>query len=392
MKEVILAKYGEIALKGLNRQNFEAKLIKNLRHSLTAKGLGEFIFTSAQSTLTIESVSDECDWDAVADVVAKAFGISAYSRAAACEKNLDTIKQTAVEYLADELRFSRTFKVAGRRADKKFPLTSPEIAAEVGGALLSAVPRLKVDIHNPETVVTVEIRDKYAFIHGNQLRGAGGMPTGTSGKAAVLISGGIDSPVAAWMMAKRGVTLTAVHFASPPFTSDRAFLKVTDLLEKVSEYSGVIKLYTVHFTELQERVRDMCPEDMFTIVMRQLMMIIAGSIAQSDGCEALITGESLAQVASQTIKAIACTDAASPLPVFRPCIGMDKQEIVEISRKIDCFDISIQPFEDCCTVFTPRHPKTKPTLQQAKEALDMMYSEELVEAAIKTANVSFIDC
>ena len=269
-------------------------------------------------------------------------------------------------------------------------MTSPEISREVGGAILEKFPHLSVDVHNPELTVTVEVRDNYAFIRGNQIKGAGGMPVGTGGKAAVLISGGIDSPVASWMVSKRGVVLDAVHFASPPYTSPQAEMKVHDLLRKVSAYSGDIGLYTVCFTKIQEQIRDNCPEELFTLVMRRFMMRIANEIAMKNDCQALVTGESIGQVASQTMSALACTDNVSKMPVFRPVIAMDKEEIIAISRKIDTFDISIKPFEDCCTVFTPKHPRTRPTVQMLEEAEKVFDIEALVKEAVDTARFEVI--
>jgi len=389
MKEVILLKDGEIALKGLNRSMFENVLIKNIKRRLEGEA-GRFTFTRAQSTVTIEPEDDSADLDAAVDIIKKVFGVAALSRAAACEKDIEVIKSTAVDYLRDELMYAHTFKVAAKRSDKKFPFNSPQICDEVGGVILDNYPNLTVDVHNPDVTVTVEVRDKYAFVRGSQIKGAGGMPIGTGGRAAILISGGIDSPVAAWMMAKRGIQLTAIHFASPPYTSERAEMKVHELLSKVAEYAGRIDLYTVHFTELQERIRDNAPEEMFTIVMRRLMMKISNEIARRTDCAALITGESVGQVASQTIYALRCTDDAAQLPVFRPCIGMDKSEIIDISRKIDAFDISIQPYEDCCTVFTPKHPRTRPTIEMAREAEAAAYDEELMKKAVETAEHTVI--
>ena len=360
MKEIILIKNGELALKGLNRGTFEDMMIKNMRHRLSS--LGNFTFTKSQSTITVTPEDESVDRDEAVRRLSKVFGIAALSRAAVCEKDIDVIRNTAVEYLGDALSAVRTFKVEAKRSDKKFPLTSPQICEEVGGWLLAHVPGLRVDVHNPDITVTVEVRDKQAFIRGNQLHGAGGMPVGSGGNACLLISGGIDSPVAGWMMAKRGVRLTGVHFASPPYTSELAERKVHELLEKVTEYAGRIRLFTVEFTEIQEAIRDNCPEEMFTITMRRFMMKIASAIAIRENCGALITGESLGQVASQTLHALGCTDECASIPVFRPCIGMDKNEIVEISRKIDTFEISIRPYEDCCTVFTPKHPRTMPRL------------------------------
>ena len=387
MKEIILLKDGELALKGLNRRTFEDILMKNIRQRLR-HSVGEFKFIRSQSTCVISPVDENVDFDKAVDIIQHIFGVVGISRAAQCEKDIEVIKNTALEYLMDELSFARTFKVEAKRSDKNFPYNSPEICREVGGFILSHLHHLKVDVHNPDVKVTVEVRDNHAFIHGNQIKGAGGMPTGTGGKACVLISGGIDSPVAAWMMAKRGLSLTAVHFASPPYTSERAEMKVHELLKKVARYCGRIDLYTVPFTEIQENIRDKPPEDMFTITMRRIMMKIATRIAEDKDCGALITGESVGQVASQTMWALRCTDDAAGLPVFRPCIGMDKNEIIEISRKIDTFDISIEPYEDCCTVFTPKHPRTKPTLEMAYEAEQAAWDDELVNDAI--ANVKHL--
>ena len=388
MQEVILIKDGELALKGLNRSTFEDILIKNIRWKLSC--LGKFRFEKAQSTIAVYPESEDIDLDAAADIIGKVFGIVGYSRAAICEKDLDKILRTAEAYLGDKLNKVKTFKVESKRSDKKFPLTSPELSRETGGYLLRRHTHLKVDVHNPELVVNVEVRDKYVFIHGNQEKGAGGMPVGTNGKGLLLISGGIDSPVAGWMMAKRGIELAAVHFASPPYTSKRAEMKVHDLLRKVAVYSGRIKLYTVRFTEIQETIRDHCPEDMFTLVMRRHMMRIASMIAERENCLALITGESVGQVASQTIHALGCTEKAASFPVFRPCIGMDKSEIIEISRKIDAFDISIEPYQDCCTVFTPKHPKTRPTPELLDEAESVVDWTELLKTAADTADVQYI--
>ena len=269
-------------------------------------------------------------------------------------------------------------------------MKSPEICREIGGLILSKFNSLKVDVHNPELTVTVEIRDRYAFIHGDSIKGAGGMPVSTSGRGAVLISGGIDSPVAAYMMAKRGIELVSVHFASPPFTTELAEQKVMDLLHRVAKYSGPITTYVVHFTEIQEEIRKRCPEQYFTIIMRRYMMRIAEALAKKQRCSALITGESVGQVASQTIYALGCTDAATTLPVFRPCIGMDKEEIIRISRKIDTFETSILPYEDCCTVFTPKHPKTRPNLEEIIEAEKSLDSEALIERAVKNVRKTVV--
>lgn len=388
MKEVILIKLGEIVLKGLNRKNFEDRLIKSLKHRLGK--IGQFRVKAAQSIITVSPVHDDADIDEAVDCVSKVFGIATFSRACAAEKDIEKIKATAAEYLSDRFAEIRSFKVEAKRSDKKFPLTSPEISREVGGFLAEAYPDVAVDVHNPDAVVTVEIRDDAAYIHSGVIKGAGGIPVGTGGKAAILISGGIDSPVAAYMMAKRGIELTAIHFASPPYTSERAEEKVVELLRRVSAYSGRIKMFTVPFTRIQEQIRDRCHEEYFTIVMRRYMMEIAQRIAENNECQALITGESLGQVASQTIGAIACTDAVCTMPVFRPLIGMDKDEIVEIARMIDTFEVSIQPYEDCCTVFTPKHPRTRPKLEDVIREQSKTDFDELVPEAVENVRLTDI--
>lgn len=388
MKELILIKDGEIALKGLNRSTFEDMLVRNIRRRLSK--LGKFEYKKLQSTITVEPLSDDVDLDEACDEVSRVFGIAGFSRAAIAPKDMNVILDMAPEYLKEQLLSVKKFKVEAKRSDKKFDYTSPEISALMGERLLEKFPHLSVDVHNPEITVTVEIRDR-AYIRGNQIKGAGGMPVGSSGKAALLISGGIDSPVSGYMMAKRGIELTAIHFASPPYTSVMAEQKVHDLLAKVSRYSGRITLYTVPFTEIQENIRDKCPEDFFTLVMRRFMMRISSEIAKKNGCLALITGESVAQVASQTMAALGCTDAASSLPVFRPCIGMDKEEIITISRKIDTFEISIQPFEDCCTVFTPKHPKTRPQLKEVEDAEKSLDIDGLSKRALDGVKKLFIN-
>ncbi len=380
MQEVILIKNGELAMKGLNRSTFEVTLVKNLQHAL--KRLGDFTIRRAQSTIYIEPKSEDIDWETACERVSKVFGLAAFARARLCEKDMDVIMQNAADYLTDALEAASTFKVEAKRADKNFPLTSPQICAKTGEYLLEKFPHLSVDVHDPDFTVMIEIRDFGAYIHAPQTPGAGGMPVGTGGKAAILISGGIDSPVAAWMMAKRGIELTGIHFASPPYTSERAEQKVLSLLRKVAAYAGRMPVFIVPFTRIQEEISTKCPEDLFTLVMRRFMMRISERIAAQQKCEALITGESVGQVASQTMTAMAVTEAVCDMPIFRPLIGMDKEEIVRISRKIDTFDISIQPYEDCCTVFTPKHPRTHPKaemLEKAEEALDI---EGLVQEAV----------
>ena len=389
MKEIILIKDGELALKGLNRRSFEDKMVATIRRRL--KNLGKVTVERAQSTIYIKPQDDDFDFAEALERMGRIFGIAAFSRACVCEKNMDDILSKAPEYLADTLRNIKTFKVEAKRADKAFPLKSPEICREVGGALLRAFPHLRVDVHNPDEVITVEVRDYAAYIRGGQIKGAGGLPVGTAGRAQVLISGGIDSPVAAYTMAKRGLVLNAIHFASPPYTSIREEQKVRDLLGRVARYSGVIKLAIVPFTEIQEEIGKHCPEDYFTLVMRRMMMRIACRVSEADGCLGLVTGESLGQVASQTLPAIAATDEVCTMPVLRPLIGMDKEEIIAISKKIDAFDISILPYEDCCTVFTPKHPHTKPKKGQCEEAEKNLDIEPLIERAIAGIEYSYIE-
>lgn len=389
MKEIILLKDGEIVLKGLNRRSFEDVLKKNIKNVLNS--VGKFEITSAQSTIYVKPLYDDIDLDEACDRISRVFGIVAYSRAAVCdEKTLESVLNTAPVYLEKTLKAASTFKVEAKRSDKKFPYKSPEICRELGGELISKFPHLKVDVHNPEVTVNVEIRDFGAYIHCDPEKGAGGIPVGTGGKAAILISGGIDSPVAAYMMAKRGIRLTAVHFASPPYTSRRAEEKVVRLLKKVSRYAGPMTMYTVPFTKIQEKIRNNCPEELFTIIMRRLMMEMSEKIALKNDCSALITGESLGQVASQTIGALGCTDEATNMVVFRPLIGMDKQEIIDISYKIDTYETSIEPYEDCCTVFTPKHPRTRPVLKYVKEAQEKAGFAPLVEEALQNLKTTFI--
>lgn len=378
---IILCKYGEIVLKGLNRSTFEAELVKNVRRRL--KSLGEFKYTSIQSTLYIEPKSEDIDFDEAFERVSKVYGIAKICSAIAVEKDLQSVYNAIKEHLGDSLSRAKSFRVTAKRADKRFPMTSMEIMANLGGMILDDFPNLTVDVHNPELTVVCEIRDKAAYIHGPASDGAGGMPVGTSGRALLMLSGGIDSPVAGTMIAKRGVIISGIHFQSPPYTSERALIKVERLAAKMTEYCGQITLFTVPFTKIQEAIRDNCPEELFTIIMRRLMVEISQRIAEKYGFSALITGESIGQVASQTMAAMVTTDAVARIPVFRPCIGLDKQEIINISYKIGTFDISIEPYEDCCTVFTPKHPKTRPTLEEVAEAQNSFDFEPLIEEAVE---------
>ena len=389
MKEIILIKNGELALKGLNRCNFEDILIKNIRRRL--KTLGEVTIRKAQSAIYIEPKEEAFDFEEALNRVKLIFGIAGFSRAFVCEKDMADILEKSPEYLKSTLENVKTFKVEAKRADKRFPLKSPEICRELGSVILSKYHHLKVDVHNPDVTVFVEIRDTNAYVHAEQIQGAGGLPVGTAGIASILISGGIDSPVAAWTMAKRGLRLNAIHFASPPYTSPRAEMKVKTLLSKVARYSGCINLAIVPFTEIQDEIANNCPEEYFTLIMRRMMMRIAERIARDSGSLALITGESLGQVASQTLPALVTTDAVANIPVLRPLIGMDKEEIVTISRNIDTFETSILPYEDCCTVFTPKHPKTRPTLDSCSEAESGLEIDALIEKAISETVYTYID-
>ena len=381
MKEIVLVKYGEMALKGQNKSSFEDILLKNIKFRL--KSTGKFKYSAAQSTIYIEPEEDTIDLDDVIAKLQKIFGIAAICRACVCEKHFADIQAKTLEYLKETLEDARSFKVEAKRADKKFPMKSPEICMELGGTICEAFPEIAVDVHNPEITVIVEIRDTNAYIHAGRIKGAGGLPVGSSGKALLLLSGGIDSPVAGYMMAKRGIRVSAIHFVSPPYTSDRARIKVEQLCEKLTPYCGDVKFYCVPFTEIQEELKRRCPEEYFTILMRRLMMIIAQEIAKKEEALALITGESVGQVASQTIHAMVCTDAVCKIPVFRPLIGMDKTEIIEISRKIDTFDISVQPYEDCCTVFTPRHPKIRPQLEAVEKAQEKGDFASMITKAVE---------
>ena len=368
MKEMFLLKLGEIVLKGANRRTFEETLKKNVRR--TVSHFGAFKVYIMQSTVYVEPQADDCDLDGAWEACGHVFGVSSMCRCRACEKDLDAIYQAVVDYLGDELSVQKSFKVESKRSDKSFPLNSIQISQEIGGRLAEAFPQVAVDVHTPAYVVNVEVRDFAAYIHGLAVPGAGGLPTGTGGRAAVLLSGGIDSPVAGYMIAKRGVELECIHFFSYPYTSERAKEKVLELAKLMTRYCGRMTVDVVGFTEIQEAIRDHCREEYFTIIMRRFMMRISEAIARDHGAKCLVTGENLGQVASQTMDAMAVTGAVVHMPIFHPLIGMDKEEIVTIARKIGTLDTSILPYEDCCTVFTPKHPKTKPSLGpvEAEEA------------------------
>lgn len=383
--DIILLKYGEIALKGLNRPVFEKKLLSNVASSLAS--LGKFSIRKSQSTIYVEPLEEGIDMDEATERLSKVFGIVNICPAVSCDKDMESIERTTLECLSQMDLKGKTFKVEAKREDKQFPMNSPQICRHMGGVILKNTEGLSVDVHNPDILVQIEIRKK-AFIFTKKVNGAGGMPVGTAGRATLLLSGGIDSPVAGWMISKRGVTLDAVHFHSHPYTSDRAKEKVLDLAKIVSVYTGPIRVFVVPFTDIQLDIIDKCPKEYLTIIMRRIMMRIAEKIAVGRGSKALITGESIGQVASQTMESLFVTDNAVNMPVFRPCIGMDKEEIVTISKKIDTYETSILPFEDCCTIFVPKHPKTKPNLSEIVEAeKELTDIEAMIEKAIEDTEI-----
>ena len=381
MKEIFLLKLGEIVLKGANKRQFEDKLRQNVRRRM--RPYGNFDVYLMQSTIYVEPMDEEADIEGAWDACSTIFGVVSLCRCRACEKDLDCIFQTVEEYLGDDLDCAESFKVESKRSDKRFPLTSIGISQEIGGRVAEAHPTCRVDVHNPAYTVYVEVRDLAAYVHGPAVPGAGGLPTGVGGRAMCLLSGGIDSPVAAYMMAKRGVEIECVHFFSYPYTSELAKNKVLELARLVTRYCGRMTVNVVSFTQIQEAIRDNCPEEFFTLIMRRFMMEISQRIGQEHGCEALITGENLGQVASQTMQAMAVTGAVVDVPIFMPLVGMDKEEIVTIARKFGTMQTAILPYEDCCTVFTPKHPKTKPNLNQLIHAEKNLDREALILQAIE---------
>ena len=382
--EILLLKLGEVVLKGLNRRSFEDKLVSNVRRRM--KPCGSFQIYIRQSTISVEPQTEDCDMEAAFKAARQVFGIVTVARAVPCAKEMDAIVETAKTYLADEFAKARTFKVESRRADKQFPMNSIQISQYVGGEL-GQFFNVKADMHHPDLTVYVEIREKYAYIHTPSVPGAGGLPIGMGGRAVSLLSGGIDSPVASYMMAKRGVQLEMIHFASPPYTSEQAREKVLQLARELVPWCGRLTVHVVPFAEIQEEIRRSCPEDHFTLIMRRFMMRLADALAHELGCGALVTGECLGQVASQTMAALAVSEDAATLPVLRPLIGMDKEEIVRIARHIGTFDTSILPYEDCCTVFTPRHPKTKPHVEEVREMEQALDVAGLVRRAMENRDI-----
>lgn len=386
MKEMFLLKLGEIVLKGGNKFQFENRLKTNVARRM--RPFGDFRVYIVQSTVYIEPENDDCDLEGAWEACHYIFGVVSLCRCRPCEKDLDDIFEKAMAYLGDDLRAAKSFKVESKRSDKRFPLTSIGISQEIGGRIAEAVEGIAVDVHHPDYTVYVEVRDHAAYVHGPADPGAGGLPTGVGGRAMVLLSGGIDSPVAGFMIAKRGVELECVHFFSYPYTSELAKDKVLELARLMARYCGKMTVNVVGFTEIQEAIRDNCPEEFFTLIMRRFMMKISERIARDHGCGCLVTGENLGQVASQTMEAMAVTGACVSLPIFQPLIGMDKEEIVTLARKIGTMETSILPYEDCCTVFTPRHPKTKPTVAQVDHACEKLNFDALIERAL--ANTEMI--
>ena len=385
MNEIFLLKLGEIVLKGANRRQFENRLCSNVKRRM--RPFGEFDVTILQSTVYVEPTDDTCDVEGAWDACHYIFGVVSLCRCRPCEKTLDAIYDAVMEYLADDLAAAASFKVESRRSDKRFPLNSIEISQQIGGRLAEQFPHVTVDVHHPAYTVYVEVRDHAAYVHGPAQPGAGGLPTGVGGRAAVLLSGGIDSPVAGYMIAKRGVELECIHFFSYPYTSELAKDKVLELARLMTRYCGRMSVNIVGFTEIQEAIRDHCPEEYFTLIMRRFMMRISQQIAKEHGCGCLVTGENLGQVASQTMEAMAVTHAVVDLPVFHPLIGMDKEEIVTIARRIGTMETSILPYEDCCTVFTPKHPRTKPRLGPVEEVERRLDVEGLIARALENTEM-----
>ena len=379
--EMFLLKLGEVVLKGLNRRSFEDRLLTNTRRRM--KACGSFNIYMRQSTIYVEPKNDECDMEAAYQACQQIFGVVAVARAVPCEKSVEAIVETAKTYLADAFVQARTFKVESKRADKHFYLNSIQISQTVGGELAEAFPNVSVDVHKPDLTVYVEIREKFAYVHAPSVPGAGGLPIGTGGHAVSLLSGGLDSPVSSWMIARRGVELEMVHFVSPPYTSQQAQDKVIELARLLTASCGRMIVHIIPFTEIQEEIRKNCPEEFFTLIMRRFMMRIAEAVAKKAGASALVTGESLGQVASQTMLSLGVTEAVTTIPVLRPLIGMDKVEIIRMARRIGTYDTSILPYEDCCTVFTPRHPCTRPVLADIEAAESALDVEGLIAKALE---------
>lgn len=385
--KTFLIKYAEIGTKGKNRYVFEDVLCNNIKKHIAH--LGDFSIRREYGRIFLEA-NGTYDFDDVVEELQKIFGIVGICPIVVEEEiTFEAIKEKAVLYMKECYGSEKvTFKVNTRRTNKSFPLTSMEISSEIGHFILEACSNVSVDVHHPDVLLNIEIRDR-VYIYSKTIKGAGGLPVGTNGKAMLLLSGGIDSPVAGYMVAKRGVELEAVYFNAPPYTSERAKQKVIDLAKIVSGYSGTIRLHIVNFTDIQLAIYEKCPHEELTIIMRRYMMKIAEELAKKNNCQALVTGESIGQVASQTIYSLACTNEVCTMPVFRPCIGMDKQEIVDISEMIETYETSIQPYEDCCTIFVAKHPVTKPILEIIKRSEENLSDviEDLLETAISSAEI-----
>ena len=381
--ELLLLKLGEVVLKGQNRRSFEDRLVANVRRRL--KACGSFEITLRQSTIYVEPTEHHGDrgMEDAFRAAGQVFGVVSVARAMPCGKDVEEIAEAAKTYLAGAFQSAKSFKVESKRADKNFPLNSIQVSQAVGGLLAEAFPAVPVDVHHPDLTVFVEIREKSAYVHTPAVPGAGGLPVGTGGHAVSLLSGGLDSPVSSWMMARRGAELEMVHFVSPPYTSQQARDKVLELARLLTAWCGRLRVHIVPFTEIQEEIRKRCPEEYFTLIMRRFMMRLAQAVAKRAGAKALITGESLGQVASQTMMALAVTDDVAQMPVLRPLIGMDKVEIIRMSREIGTYDTSILPYEDCCTVFTPRHPATRPKIEDVRAAEAKLDVEALVARSLE---------
>ncbi len=380
MNDMILLKPGELVLKGLNRHFFEDRLRANVARRL--RSLGEFRITSVQSTVYVEPLSESIDMEEAFRRCHQIFGVIAVCRAAACPREKEAIARTAVEYLGDQLRKAKSFKVEPKRRDKPSPMTYIPLSQYVGSVIGEAFPDLPAGMHDPDLEVNVEIREQAAYVHAGGEPAAGGLPVGTCGRAVSLLSGGIDSPVATWMIARRGVQIIPVHFFSFPYTSELARQKVLDLAKLLLPWCGRLTVEVIPFTHIQEEIRDKCPEPYFTLIMRRFMMRLSQEVALANGCGALVTGENLGQVASQTMEALRCTEAPLTLPVLRPLIGMDKEEIIRKARELGTYETSILPYEDCCTVFTPKHPRTRPTPEEVAEAESALDVEALIKEAL----------
>ena len=388
-EKLILVRYEEIFLKRSNRNVFENRLIRNIKQRLD--NLGDARVTCSQSRIYVESSDEDFDLVEAVDRLKKVFGIASVSVVSRVPTDYEAIKASAVGIVADLLsRYGyKTFKVETKRADKSFPMNSPQISADIGAHILKNFPRLKVDVKTPDFILDVEVRES-TYLYSEIIPAAKGLPTGTGGRAMLLLSGGIDSPAAGWMIAKRGVEVDAVYFHSPPYTSERAREKVIRLCEILSEWTMGMRLYVVPFTEIQMAIHQKCPQEYLTIIMRRYMMKIAEVIAHNNGALALITGEAIGQVASQTMESLLVTNSAVSLPVYRPLIGMDKSEVVKLAKHIGTYETSILPYEDCCTLFVARHPATRPSLEKTLDYESVLDEEQMIARALDQAETIIV--